>query len=296
MIGEKNMEASEDLELFINDKQEAARRYRRIFVALDTLSVTLLFYIVLRILNMDLLFSTIYAEKSYSLFVVDIQLSTIMLLLVSFAVSFPAVSLWHRRDKKQNIFGIIETKYPSLEERLRTAYDNRNVRNTIVPGLLTYVVSATAEIHNSAVLNKKTLRFTVLFFLTASLVTTTTTVLEYRSTITPSDIQEVIEALPFIPDNQGNTPITSSVDDGDLSEIMGEPSVSIVEGEEVDLTLPPGSETGFTDTGEEDNPLSEFNPSSSYDMGMMSSSAYYEQLPEGYEDIIKSYFEEITKQ
>jgi hypothetical protein len=211
-------------------------------------------------------------------------------------VSFPAVSLWHRRDKKQNIFGIIETKYPSLEERLRTAYDNRNVRNTIVPGLLTYVVSATAEIHNSAVLNKKTLRFTVLFFLTASLVTTTTTVLEYRSTITPSDIQEVIEALPFIPDNQGNTPITSSVDDGDLSEIMGEPSVSIVEGEEVDLTLPPGSETGFTDTGEEDNPLSEFNPSSSYDMGMMSSSAYYEQLPEGYEDIIKSYFEEITKQ
>jgi hypothetical protein len=31
-------------------------------------------------------------------------------------------------------------------------------------------------------------------------------------------------------------------------------------------------------------------------MGMMSSSAYYEQLPEGYEDIIKSYFEEITKQ
>ncbi|MDK2891802.1 hypothetical protein [Methanohalophilus sp.] len=290
-------EAGEDLELFIQEKQKAAQKYRRIFVAIDSLSVTLLLYIAFRIFNMDLLYPD--PDESFLISTITVKASTIALLIAAFIISFPAVLLLHRRDKKQNILEIIESKYPILEEKLRTAYDNREVQNTIVPELLMSVVSATKEIPNSVVLINKMLRLTIILFFAASILTTTTTVLDYRTQITPSDIEEVIEDLPFVPDNGNMPPETSPLDDRKNpsgENITGEPSVIIVEGEEVDLTLPPGSETGFTESGDDESLPPDFKPSSSYDIGMISSSPYHEDLPEGYEDLIKSYFEEITKQ
>jgi hypothetical protein len=112
-------------------------------------------------------------------------------------------------------------------------------------------------------------------------------------------MKEVIDNIPGIPGND-NTPEDYFPSDGEGDEagkenITGEPVVVVVEGEEVDLSIPPGSESGFTPTGQEDENQPKFKPSSSYEVGQMTAPAYREEFPEGYEPIIKSYFEELTR-
>ncbi|MCG7851590.1 MAG: hypothetical protein MIO92_03630, partial [Methanosarcinaceae archaeon] len=65
---------------------------------------------------------------------------------------------------------------------------------------------------------------------------------------------------------------------------------------EIDLTLPPGSGVGFSIREEGEKRTEDFQRSSAYDISVISSQAYYENLPEGYQNIIKTYFEEIAKE
>ncbi|MBP2029593.1 hypothetical protein J2755_000513 [Methanohalophilus levihalophilus] len=298
------MEMSAELEQFLQSKQHAVSKYRRLLLIGDVIALTLLLFSFLLYFNMDQIFFVFsslesFADTSYPVGSFDIGLTTIVLLCFSFLLSSIVTFFWSRRSNKQIIVKTIEDKCPPLKERLRTAYDNRELTNVIAVDLLKSVVKSTETVTNSILLDRKQLKITVVFLLVSILLASGALFTDFRSEITPPDIQETLEDLPFLPNGEEITPETSPLDDGNGPSgetIIGDPSVIIVEGEEVDLTLPPGSEQGFGDAGEDDSLPPDFKPSSSYDVGRMSSSAYYEDLPEGYEDIIKSYFEEITKQ
>ncbi len=298
------MKMSDELDKFLKGKQHASSKYRRLFTFADVVTFTFLLYAILLYFNMDQIFfisSNLesYATISYQVGSFTIEFSNIALFCFSFVMVFLVVLLVKSRSQKKTILSAIEDKYPPLKERLRTAYDNREGTNIIAVDLLQSVVKSTENVKDSILLDKKRIRLAIVFLIASTVLASGVSLSEFRSDTGPTDIQETLENLPFIPNGEDNTPETSPLDDnnGPSGEnIIGDPSVIIVEGEEVDLTLPPGSETGFTDAGEDDSLPPDFKPSSSYDVGRMSSSAYYEQLPEGYEDIIKSYFEEITKQ
>ncbi|MFW5987380.1 MAG: DUF7502 family protein [Methanohalophilus sp.] len=298
------MTGAEDLEQFINRQENAVRKYRRLFKLAEFVILTLAIYTVLLLVNMENAFGLVralelYVGKSYDVASLTISFSTIALLLISIGVSLTVTLLLYRREKSTSIILLAEEKYPALKERLRTAYDNRNLNNVIVKDLIYSVLEGTKEIHSSAFLDRKKLKVTLILLIFTTSALGIVIYSDFRTDITPEGMKEVIDNIPGIPGN-GDTPEDYFPSDGEGNDngrenITGEPAVVVVEGEEVDLSIPPGSESGFTPTGEEDENQPEFKPSSSYEVGQMTAPAYLEELPKGYEPIIKSYFEELTR-
>ncbi|WP_135606143.1 hypothetical protein [Methanococcoides sp. NM1] len=295
-----------DIDAFIKKQESAANKYRRIYKILDFSIIALILFTLLKILKIDqLLFKfrtfELYADSTYgpadaisagSLFIASI--SIFIAILLTFAIHF--------RDRKIQIVPLIEEKFPSLNERLRTANDNRNIHNIIVDELMGNVLEIASKVNSSELLEKKRFKASMALLVASLAIFSFVVVTDYQSGVDPDDLAGLIEDLPFVPDKENATSpdeIFPLEDDGDGNggdeDLMGEPAVIVVEGEEVDLSLPPGAGTGFT-AGEEGEELPpEFVSSSAYEVGLMSSPAYYEQLPEGYESIIKEYFEEMAK-
>ena len=78
--------------------------------------------------------------------------------------------------------------------------------------------------------------------------------------------------------------------------IFGKPEVIVVEGKEVDLKIPPGSGQGFTSQQEGKQTNESFTQSDLVNPEAVASQAYYENLPEGYRNVIQSYFEELAEE
>ncbi|APH39556.1 DUF7502 family protein [Methanohalophilus halophilus] len=298
------MTGAEDLEKFIHRQENAVRKYQRLFKLAEFVILTLAIYTVLLLVNMENAFGLVralelYAEKSYNVASLTISFSTIALLLISIGISLTITLLLYRREKSTSVILLAEEKYPVLKERLRTAYDNRKLSNIIANDLIYSVLESTKEIHSSAFLDRKKLKVILILLIFTSSTLGIVIYSDFRTDITPEGMKEVIDNIPGIPDND-DTPEDYFPSNGEGNEagnenITGEPVVVVVEGEEVDLSIPPGSESGFTPTGEEDETQPEFKPSSSYEIGQMTAPAYREELPQGYEPIIKSYFEELTR-
>ncbi|MBN2110092.1 MAG: hypothetical protein JW705_03260, partial [Methanosarcinaceae archaeon] len=84
-------------------------------------------------------------------------------------------------------------------------------------------------------------------------------------------------------------------DPGD-EDLTGEPAVIVVDGKEVDLSLPPGTGTGFKPNDEAEEIIDEFEDSPGGAPDATPSGTYYEELPDGYENVIKSYFEQLAEE
>jgi hypothetical protein len=298
------MTGAEDLEQFIHRQENAVRKYRRLFKLAELVLSSFLIYFILLLINMDQIFSLIrplelLADKIYTIGFISVAFSSIALFVLCILLACVLVFLLHIKDKSISTICLIEENNPDLKEKLRTAYDNRNNNNIIVNDLINSVNKVKKEIPKSSIIvvGGSIVTISILLIATASFGVVTYS--NYRTDITPEGMKEVIDNIPGIPGND-NTPEDYFPSDGEGDEagkenITGEPVVVVVEGEEVDLSIPPGSESGFTPTGQEDENQPKFKPSSSYEVGQMTAPAYREEFPEGYEPIIKSYFEELTR-
>lgn len=292
------------VEDFIRNLDTAIAKYRRLYKLLDVISITFLLYSILLITNMEMVFELfpvleVYSSASISILGASFSYPEISLFVISLACGLLLTFILHIRDDKRGTIDLVEEKYPVMRERLSTAYDNREINNIVVTDLQENVARASVNVIPAAFLNKKRMYVGFLSLLIAISLLTYVSVSEYRISSTPQDIKDLID--PLLPNNEGDgsdlaVMEETSDDSGNQSEenLIGEPVVVVVEGKEVDLTLPPGTGTGFTQ-GEQANSTPEgFTPSSAYDISVISSSIYSEELPEGYESIIKQYFEEMA--
>lgn len=293
-----------DIDAFIKKQESAANKYKRIYKILDFSIITLILFTLLKILKIDqLLFNfrtfELYADSTYG--PADaISAGSLFLALISIFIAVLLTFAIHFRDRKIQIVPLIEEKFPPLNERLRTANDNKNIHNIIVDELMGNVLEIASKVNSSELLEKKRFKASMVLLVASLAIFSFVIVTDYQSDVDPDDLADLIGEI--VPDKENATSpdeIFVLEDDGDGNggdeDLMGEPAVIVVEGEEVDLSLPPGAGTGFT-AGEEGEELPpEFVSSSAYEVGLMSSPAYYEQLPEGYESIIKEYFEEMAK-
>ena len=297
-----------DIEKFVKKQSSALKRYRRIYILLDFAAFSFIVYTLFYVFSMESVFSMIstfelYTGSTYQFMSYSIPFETLGLVVVSVIISLITTIILHIRDKKSSIFNLIEDKYPILYERLRTAYDNRKNSNIIVDNLLNNVMLDTRSVRSSSFLNKKRLALGIIALLATSSLLTYVTISDYRTDITPEDISQIIEELPFIQEEEETQPEGLLPEDGDGGEsdeggsenLFGEPAIIVIEGEEIDLTLPPGAGIGFTIKEEGEVRTEEFERSSAYDISVISSQAYYESLPEGYHSIIKAYFEEMAQ-
>ncbi len=292
------------VEDFIRNINTAILKYRRFYKLLDVISITFLLYSILLITNMEMLFELspsleVYSTASISILGASISYPEISLFFLSLAFGLLLTFLLHMKDGKRDTIDLVEERYPVLRERLSTAYDNREVNNIVVADLQENVSRASSNIIPAAFLNKKRMYVGFFSLLIAISLLTYVSVSEYRISSTPQDIKELID--PLLPNNEGDgsdlaVMEETSDDSGNESteNLLGEPTVVVVEGKQVDLTLPPGTGTGFTQGEQANSTPEDFTPSSAYDISVISSSIYSEELPEGYESIIKQYFEEMA--
>lgn len=297
-----------DIEKFVKKQKSALKRYRRIYILLDFAAISLIFYTLFIIFSMDTIFSMIdtfelYIGSTYQFMSYSLPFETLGLAVVSVVLSLIITIILHIRDKKSSAIDLVEDKYPLLYERLRTAYDNRKSSNVIIDNLLNNVMSDTRSVKSSSFLNKKRLAFGILALLVISSFFTYVTISDYHTEVTPEDLIQILEELPLIQGEEETQPEVllpeggenGESDKGGTENLFGEPAIIVVEGEEIDLTLPPGAGIGFSDRTEGEIRTEEFERSSAYDISVISSQAYYENLPEGYNNIIKAYFEEMAQ-
>ncbi|TQD23524.1 hypothetical protein [Methanolobus vulcani] len=296
-----------DVRSFIKKQEAALKRYRRLYTILDFLGTAIILYLLLFYIHVDEVFQhlpsfEVRAGTSYDILGMDIAFGTVALAIIAIFLSLLITFLRHLRDHKEKAIMLIEQQYPELSERLRTAYDNAGVENLIVSDLVSTVSSGISKISSSTLLIKGKLIFGLIIILVSS--TTVVYVVDNdvrTDAVTPEDIAELIEDLPFVGGNDDTNDGLSefgSEEDEEVSEsdsnMTQETDIIVYDGVDVDLTLSGSSAEGFVNEENATDEDVDFEKSSAYETSVISAQAYYEDFPEGYESIIKSYFEELA--
>jgi len=295
-----------EIEKIVNKHESALKRYRGFYFLADLFATFLVLYALFTLFNMQDIFFMFsffepYTGARYDILGFEIVFEVLGMALLAFFLSLALTAIRHYRTGKKDAISLVEEKYPLLKERLRTAYDNRELDNIIVRDLIGSVILDAKSVKSSAFLNRKKLAKN--FFMVVCAVAVLIYVAEtgFQSGIGPTDLDGVIEDIPFI--SGSDSDLFSLEDGGGTSDekdpgedLFGEPAVIVVEGTEVDLKIPPGAGQGFTVQEEGEEPDKEFAPSAAYDPEAIASQAYYDNLPEGYRSIIQSYFEELAEE
>ena len=298
-----------DVRSFVKKQEAALKRYRRLYKILDFLGTAIILYVLLFYFRVDQVFPylssfEVRAGTSYDILGTSIAFETVALSLIAVFFSLLITLVRHRRDDKTNAIPLIEKKNPDLHERLRTAYDNANESNLIVADLLNSVTSKIAVIASSALLIKGKLVIGIVLILVSS--TATVYVVDHDVRTSLFDQGELSD---FVDEYIGNDNGASSgedvyvfdndgTDDGTGSgteNLTGDTAIIVEDGKEVDLTLPAGSGVGFVEGDESEESDTDFTQSSPYERSVISSQTYNEELPAGYESIIKDYFEALAE-
>ena len=197
---------------------------------------------------------------------------------------------------------MIEAKYPSLKYRLRTAYDNAGNGNFISEDLSSKVSDEIRGVSLSCLLNKRKigLDLAAIFILTvligAVIVTGVSSPVDMSGFV--GDLRSGTDDKPLNMDmsdpnfgNSDNDPSSSSSE----SSVASPPTIAEAQGTAVNVTLPPGSGIGPGSELDAENASEIFGPSVNYDPTILAAGHYQENLPEGYESLIRQYFEKVAQ-
>lgn len=301
----KGSEMALSIEEIVNKHESALKKYRGLYAFADLLATYLVLYALFVLFNMRdlfLMFSIFepYTGAKYSILGFGVVFETLGLIFLAFALSLILTAIRHYRAEKKDAIALIEETHPVLKERLRTAYDNRNTDNIIVRDLIGGVIIDSKSVQSSSFLNRRKLAKNLFVIVFAVSILAYVAGTGYQTTVSPTDLNGVIDKLPLVSDSNANLyPVEENggtSNNTSQENLFGEPAVVVVEGKEVDLTIPPGVGQGFTsqEAGEQTN--ESFIQSGLVNPEATASQAYYENLPEGYRNVIQSYFEGLAEE
>jgi hypothetical protein len=218
-------------------------RMRLIFI-LDLMAVFSIVYAIFIIINLEYLLGKI----SLPAFIPVKFIAPIVTLILAVIVSL----LLHKKDKKLDVVHLIEKKYPDLNEKLSTAYDNRDETNVIVDSLKNIVSDAMSLVSPSHLLARSMIIskiiLTIIFISGMAYISYNPQGIQ----IPENTLDNVTKAITGegenttgliditgIPVNIANTGTKGSGD------IFGKPKIASIEGKNIDLTLYSGMDTGF---------------------------------------------------
>lgn len=292
------------IEELVNKHESALKKYKGLYAFADLFATYLVLYALFVLFNMRdlfLMFSTFepYTGAKYNILGFGVVFETLGLIFLAFALSIILTAIRHYRAEKKDAIALIEEMHPVLRERLRTAYDNRNTDNIIVRDLIGGVIIDSKSVQSSSFLNRRKLAKDLFVIVFAVSILAYVAGTGYQTTLSPTDLNGVIDKLPFsdsssdlypVEENGGTSNNTSQ------ENIFGEPAVIVVEGKEVDLKIPPGSGQGFTSQETAEQMNNSFIQSGLVNPEATASQAYYENLPEGYRNVIQNYFEGLAEE
>jgi len=232
---------------FLDKLQEAKSgflgRMRLLFI-LDLIAGFCILYAIFIIINLEYLLNK-------SLLAASIPVKFIAPVL-AIIIAVTAAVLLHRKDKKINVLRLIEKKYPELNEKLSTAYDNREETNVIVDSLKIIVSDAMKIVSPSQLLAKSMIIskiiLTIIFIGGMAFISYNPQ--EYQ--IPENTLDNMTKAITGEGDNNtGIIDITNRPENMDnigakgSGDIFGKPKIASIEGKNIDLTLYSGMDTGF---------------------------------------------------
>ena len=297
-----------DLEQFVKKVDKIIRRNRTVYDFLESLAIALVLLLVFVFFNLSEVFKYISITEPYfglypNIPLFTVKYETIFAFFIAFLLALLIMELFERNKKavykrlnkrspgRDKPADIVERTYPELKDRLKTAYDNRADNTIVAADLNKSVTHDVTAVTTAGLLDKKRLAYSMATIILSVLFLSAIFVTGITSPLTPGDIldrppNEIITQPPPTPDagnNSSSNPPTET------------PPIASTPGIDIDITLPPGAGAGPGDLLE-DSTNNTFSPSEYYPPESLSSIHYYEYLPEGYEDIIKDYFEKLAEQ
>jgi hypothetical protein len=293
-----------DLETSVKKYESAVRVYTLLYTLLDFAIIFFSLHIIFSLTNMEDIFSIIsifepYTGIKYNFLGFKVLFETLGITVVELLLTAIITTVRYSLKEKRDAIKLIEEKFPALKERLRTAYDNRNTDNVIVKDLIGGVIISLKSVEPLTLLNKKLLTIGIGLTLITGLSAIYIATSDYHTDITPKDIPQVI--APYVPSSNSNLyPVEenggTANNESNKEQLFGKPEVIVVEGKAVDFKIPPGSGQGFTSQQEGNKTNESFIQSDTVNPEAVASQSYYENLPEGYRNVIQSYFEELAKE
>jgi Leucine-rich repeat (LRR) protein len=172
------------------------------------------------------------------------------------------------------------------------------IDHIIVNHLVDEVVTTLKSVDILSLLNTRLLKISILLVLITGFTIIYITDINYHTGISP----EVIVSAVTSNNSSSNSTIypvvenggtSNNVSDNSNSSLYGPPQVIVVQGKPVDLTIPPGTGQGFTNQQDANQTNHTFIQSAPIDPTTIAAPSYTETLPEGYDNTIKSYFEQL---
>ena len=237
----------------INKISRTFRRYRWYYRITDLILLFTLLYTLSYYFNVNTVFSR-YMEYYV---IGTITLDKIIVVGLCGLISVVLVILLYIKKPPVDPFGMIESRYKWMTERLRTAWDNRYADNIVATDLNEQVTNRLKQVNISAFLNRKHLatRLVLSMVLAASLIGLSAT--QIHSDYTPADIAQLIEQTTGNLSNS-TLPDQTSQKSGSDEDIYGETSVASLSGESIELLIIPGRGTDVTirhTETDDDNPF-----------------------------------------
>lgn len=224
-----------------------------------------------------------------------------------------AIAYFAYRLVKYFKFDIVEEvarRYPKLNERLQTAYDNRDVKNIIVSDLSERVSRDMDEIRYSSFfparnVTKKAIAVVFLSFIMISLTFANV------ERIVDESIEKILP--PTTPGGNGGVLQQNQTEkatnktrtnktrfgfpggDTGESDILGDPSIANIEGENIDFKIYRGVSSELAIRKAEKQELPEFGTSEQFPVDAIASSENVDTTPLVHQEIIKNYFTNLAK-
>ena len=193
-----------------------------------------------------------------------------------------------RNKSRKNIVTLIEEKYPQLNERLRTIYDNKENKNVVLENLAESVLADIEKIKYSSFFETKRLgiRIAIILLLVTFLVSS--------SIINPLYFDQKINEQKI---DQERTLFPASNSQSQNAAIFDEPSFVSIANDSQGLLVNRGSGSELNVPGS-DRKTPVVYPAfpQNEDTGITSSQAYGETIPVIYQQIVKNYFMNNTRE
>ncbi len=239
-----------------------------------------------------LFFDTLLSTIAFFL-IVYLLLSMINLYPLSAAIPaavffIARIMIQSRIDKKR----MVEKEYIPLREKLRTAADSMNeVANPVVEELQEEVLFDLKNVSLSSFFDTKKVALRIFFIMMLSFAIVFTTTFNFYIV----DVNKLIASVPDLVHKGGANKLTKPIGEiNETDDIYGDSKLAVLGEEQIDIRIQPVNfEVSVRDEGDmEQKNFDERFPS---DANVEQASAYEEYIPEEEQELVKNYFNELSK-
>lgn len=165
--------------------------------------------------------------------------------ILSFIIAVIAAFFLHKNDHKIKFNLLIESKYPEMKEKLRTAFDNISENNVIVESLKSLVLSGLTIVSASTLLATSVV---VTKIIVVMIFVSGVTVISSEPDKYSIPVETIESNINAITGTNGNDTLDTVGDPEEFGKAGGietKPRIATIEGKNIDLTIFPGYEEGY---------------------------------------------------